>query len=286
MNRALSLWYEPRRRDYPWRTSRDPYRVLVSEVMLQQTQAARVAPAFEAFVALFPDVFALARASRADVLRAWGSLGYNRRAIALHDASRAIVDRHCGEVPRDGDELRALPGVGPYTAAAVASIAFGEPVPALDVNVARVVARARLGGDEPGRAEVARAASAWIDGDDLGGWNQALMDLGRELCRPRPRCDACPLRRACRFRAGGASPAPASWRQSPYKGSFREARGAVVRTLRETDGATSLASIARRSDLSLDRVAAAARELAAEGVVAAGPAVFAGRPRGRVRFSI
>src|SRR5205823_1793092 len=153
-------------------------------------------------------------------------------------------------------------------------------------NVARVVGRIRLGTDEASRLDVARAASAWIDHADPGAWNQALMDLGREVCRPRPRCDACPLRRACRFRTRGAIPAPLRRRQSPYAGSRREARGAVVRALRESDGAASLASIARLTGVPIERIAAAVGALVAEGVVAAGPAALAGRPGGRVRFSI
>jgi A/G-specific adenine glycosylase len=258
----------------------------VSEVMLQQTQAARVVPAFEGFVARFPDVQALARASRAEVLRAWGTLGYNRRAIALHDAARTMVERHGGRVPREIDQLRALPGIGPYTASAIASIAFDEPVPALDVNVTRVVARTRIGTDHAGPAEVSLAANAWIDRTDPGGWNQALMDVGREMCRPRPRCDACPLRRGCRFRARDSDPAPARRRQSPYAGSNREARGAVIRTLRETSGITTIASIVRRTGVAAERVVPAVRALADEGSVRAGAAALAGSGRGRVRLPI
>src|SRR5439155_19095369 len=163
---ALLAWYEPRRRRYPWRVGSNPYRVLVSEVMLQQTQAERVAPAFERFLERLPDVRSLAGASRAGVLRAWGSLGYNRRAVRLSEAARAVVRDHGGRIPADPDALRTLPGVGPYTAAAVASIGHGVPVAAVDVNVRRVVARARLGRD-PGEvtASAVRAeGQAWLDG--------------------------------------------------------------------------------------------------------------------------
>src|SRR5438445_5270827 len=128
---ALLAWYEPRRRRYPWRVGPDPYRVLVSEVMLQQTQAERVGPAFERFVGRFPDVHALAAAPKADVLRAWGDLGYNRRAVRLAEAARAVVRDHGGRIPSDPATLRSLPGVGPYTAAAVASIGHGLPVAAI-----------------------------------------------------------------------------------------------------------------------------------------------------------
>src|SRR5262245_60007442 len=139
---ALLAWYRPRPHDYPWRTTDpDPYAVLVSEVMLQQTQAARVAPAYRTFLQRFPDVRTLASAARAELLRAWGGLGYPRRALALREAARAIVRDHGCVVPSDPDVLLALPGVGPYTAAAVASIAFGAPVAAIDTNVRRVTAR-------------------------------------------------------------------------------------------------------------------------------------------------
>ena len=189
---AIRAWYRPRRRAYPWRRAHpDPYAVLVSEVMLQQTQAPRVAPVFERFLARFPDVGTLARASRPDVIRAWAGLGYNRRAVALHASAIAIEREHHGEVPGTVDALRTLPGVGPYTAGAVASIAFGAAVPAPDVNVRRVVARV-LHGREPqelAAADLAAAAAAFLDREDPGGWNQALMDVGRELCRPSPRCD-------------------------------------------------------------------------------------------------
>jgi A/G-specific adenine glycosylase len=284
VNRALLRWYQPRRTAYPWRRNADPYRVLVSEVMLQQTQAARVAPAFDAFVALYPDAPALARATRADVLRAWGSLGYNRRAIALHEAARAIVDRFHGAVPSGVDELRSLQGVGPYTAAAVASFGFGVRTPALDVNVARVVARVRLGRDDVSRTEVAREAGRSIDRSDPGAWNQALMDLGREICRPRPRCNDCPLRSVCAFRRCGAVPGAPGRRQPAFEGSFRQVRGAVVRALRSASSMT-LAGLTSDTGHSPDRVAGAVRALAAEGVVSAGPVALAGRPRGRVRLA-
>ena len=252
--------------------------------MLQQTQAARVALAFEAFVKRFPTLGALARASRADIVRAWGSLGYNRRAVALSRAARIIDEQHGGRVPDDPEALASFPGIGPYTAAAIASIAFRAPVPALDVNVARVVTRARIGRDGAGRAEVARAAAAWIDRRDPGGWNQALMDLGREVCRPAPRCDRCPLRRPCRFRRAGAAPGGRSGSQPAFEGSFRQVRGAVVRALRNAAWA-SVAAVVAETGQPADRVVRAVQALASDGVVSAGPAALAGRPAGRVRLA-
>jgi A/G-specific adenine glycosylase len=146
MLNGLMEWFEPRRRAYPWRQpDPDPYAVLVSEVMLQQTQASRVAPSFERFMRSFPTVDALATAPAAEVVRAWAGLGYNRRAVALWEGARTIVSRHGGRIPDHPSMLSELPGVGPYTAAAVASIAYGWPVPALDTNVRRVLARAVFG---------------------------------------------------------------------------------------------------------------------------------------------
>jgi A/G-specific adenine glycosylase len=280
---ALRRWYEPRRRRYPWRVRVTPYRVLVSEVMLQQTQAARVVPAFRAFVRRFPSVRALAAAPLADVLRAWAGLGYNRRAVALAKAARAIVRDHRGWVPDDPAALQRLPGVGPYTAAAVVSLGYGRPIPALDVNVTRVVSRARLGVDRAPAREVERAAARWLDRDDPGAWNQAVMDLGREVCRPLPRCHVCPLASGCRFRRAGGAPAPVGRTQGRFEGSFRQLRGGVVAAVRELPVAT-LAGLSRRLGHPAPRVAVAVRALAAEGLLRAGPAALAGDPKGRVRL--
>jgi A/G-specific adenine glycosylase len=271
---ALLRWFGPRARRYPWRRTRDPYRVLVSEVMLQQTQASRVAPAYRAFVRRFPTVRALARAPLREVLAVWSGLGYNRRALALREAARRVVADHRGRVPSDPEVLRSLPGVGPYTAAAVASIAYGVPVPAVDTNAARVVARARLG-VEPGEAGargIGAAAERWVARSDPGAWNQAVMDLGREVCRPVPRCGECPLARMCRFRRAGrgsrsgARPAPA--RRAPrFAGSVREARGAVLRTVLRAGGPVPASRVARLAGVPLARVLEAAAGLARDGLV-------------------
>ena len=181
---AVLDWYAPRARAYAWRRGRpSAYRTLVSELMLQQTQAARVEPLFVAFMERFPTVRALASASRADVLRAWAGLGYNRRAVSLHRAAQVVVAEHGGRVPIDPVVLRTLPGVGPHTAAAVASIAGGQPYSAKEVNVRRVVGRVGFGTAAAPVAAIDEAATRWLDRDDPGAWNQALMDLGREHCR-------------------------------------------------------------------------------------------------------
>ncbi|MGZ5352712.1 MAG: A/G-specific adenine glycosylase [Actinomycetota bacterium] len=283
---ALRAWYRPRRRAYPWRGSGDPYAVLVSEVMLQQTQAARAVPVFERFLARFPTVDALASAPRSEVVRAWAGLGYNRRAVALSEAAREIERAHGGRIPGDPEVLRTLPGVGPYTAAAVASFAFGAPVPALDTNVRRVVARARLGRDPDDVAvgEITAAADAWIDRADPGAWNQGLMDLGREVCRAKPRCDACPVATGCRFLADGVSPRAPRRRQGPFAGSTRQVRGAVVDVLRERPSAT-LATLVARTGFEPHRIHHAVATLHAEGMLVARPAALDGRPSGVVRLA-
>lgn len=284
---ALMAWYVPRRAAYPWRRpDPDPYHVLVSEVMLHQTQAARVVPAFLAFMRRFPTVQALAASPRAEVIRAWDGLGYNRRAVALSEAARIVVRDHDGRVPSDARALRALPGVGPYTAAAIAALAFGEAEPAVDTNVRRVVARFALGADahEVPARRVEEAARASLDHGDPGSWNQAVMDLGREVCKPVPRCGVCPLAGGCRFRAAGRAPGRAPRRQTRFEGSFRQTRGRVVRALRRREAAT-LSALARETGEPLERVARAVATLAGDGVLDAGPAAVEGRPRGRVRLA-
>jgi A/G-specific adenine glycosylase len=274
---ALLDWYEPRRSVYPWRLRADPYATLVSEVMLQQTQAARVAPAFERFVARFRDVAALAAASRADVLRAWDGLGYNRRAVALSRAARAILDDHGGVVPEDEAELRKLPGVGPYTAAAVAAMDHGHRAAAVDVNVRRVVGRLELGVASPTGADavaVERSALDLMGRSDPAAWNQALMDLGREICRPAARCPACPVRGWCRWRGSGLPPGPAAesgrgpranGRLDRFEGSFRQVRGSVIRALRSH--ACAPEELERRTGHARPDLERAAAALVREGAV-------------------
>jgi A/G-specific adenine glycosylase len=265
---ALRAWYAPRHRAYPWRGSHDPYAVLVSEVMLQQTQASRVVPAFRSFLRRFPTVRALAAASRRDVVREWGGLGYNHRAVRLSEAARAIVRDHGGSIPRDPAMLRELPGIGPYTAAAVVSLGFGEPVAAVDTNVRRVVARVHLGvdgHDVPAR-ELRALADAWLDVDDPITWNQAVMDLGRQVCRPNPRCDVCPLARVCRFRLAGSIATRGPRRQGRFEGSTRQVRGAVVRALRSHPSLTRT-RLSAETGFAPERIEAAVGTLTTDGLV-------------------
>lgn len=200
--RTLSQWFARQARELPWRTTpRDPYRSLVSEAMLQQTQVARVLEKFEPFVTRFPTVRALAKADEHDVLAAWSGLGYYRRARHLHAAAKAIVERHAGNVPSDVDSLLALPGIGRYTAGAIASIVFGESAPIVDGNVRRVLVRLE-GVDLDERAAERwsweRAEQLVSAASDPAAFNEGLMELGALICTPKsPACDECPLRRDC-----------------------------------------------------------------------------------------
>jgi A/G-specific adenine glycosylase len=277
----LLRWYGSRRHAYPWRIRPEPYGVLVSEIMLQQTQAARVAPAYERFMRRFPTVVALARATRADVVREWRGLGYNRRALTLSEAAKSIVRDHAGQVPSDPKDLIRLPGIGPYTAAAVASLAYGKAVAAVDANVQRIAARAELGIDphEASPKRIGQIAAEWLDDRDPSTWNQALMDLGREICRPRPRCSLCPLRDGCRFHLMGRLPEAGPRRQKPFPGSFRQLRGRVLDLLRERPATVGILS--RAIGEPAERVAEALVMLERDGLVRTSEGVLKGQVRGR-----
>jgi len=203
----LLAWYRRTRRDLPWRANRDPYRVWVSEIMLQQTQVERVKDYFQRFLARFPTVESLARAPEREVLRLWEGLGYYRRARQLHAAAKQIVADHDGRFPRDVATLRQLPGVGRYTAGAIASIAFGAREPILEANSRRVFARL-VAHDQPvggtGDEPLWEVAASLVPAADPGGFNQAIMDLGAVVCTPtQPLCDRCPLAGSCAARATG-----------------------------------------------------------------------------------
>jgi A/G-specific adenine glycosylase len=218
---AVLDWYARSRRDLPWRRTTDPYAILVSEVMLQQTQVARVVPRYLEWLEWWPDAGALAAASRAEVLAAWVGLGYNRRAVALHEAARVVA--------RDGwpADLRTLPGVGPYTAAAVASFAFGAQVAAVDTNVRRVAERVGRGAP----AELLPAGRA-------AEWNQAAMELGATVCTARaPRCEACPVSGWCASAGRAVAGSKRGGRRSErFEDSNRFVRGRVVAALAAGEG--------------------------------------------------
>ncbi len=235
--RGLVEWYRGVARDLPWRRTRDPYAIWVSEVMLQQTRVEVVAGRWAAFLQRFPDVRSLAEADQADVLAAWAGLGYYRRARQLHAAARRILEMHGSDLPADSATLRLLPGFGAYTAGAVSSIAFGERVCAVDGNVERVVSRL-LGLDrDPRRAPAAgvirELATSLVAEEAPADVNQGLMELGATVCTPRaPQCEACPWSGACRARASGR---PEDFpRTAPRRRSVEVASYAAV--VRSPDG--------------------------------------------------
>jgi A/G-specific adenine glycosylase len=219
VRRTLLHWYRANRRDLPWRQTRDPYAIWISETMLQQTRVETVVPYYERFMERFPDAWALASADMDDVLGAWAGLGYYSRARNLQAAAREIAEAHGGRIPDDAEGLRSLPGVGRYTAGAVASIAFDRPEPVVDGNVARVLSRLLGIREDIKRPHVEKRlweeAAALARGPRPGDLNQALMELGALLCTPaEPRCPACPLARHCdAHRRGDAASLPKKQRK-------------------------------------------------------------------------
>lgn len=232
---ALESWAASLPRALPWRDTRDPWAILVSETMLQQTQVARVIPKYLAFMERFPDVRSAASAPVGSLVDAWSGLGYNRRAVFLHAAAKSVVEDHDGTFPASLAELLALPGIGPYTARAILAFAFEHDAAVLDTNVARVLAR------QHGRSLRVREAQALADAlvPPTRGWwwNQAMLDLGALVCTKRtPRCAVCPVMSTCAWRAVGVDPAigsaAVSVPQSRFAGSDRQGRGRLVEALR------------------------------------------------------
>lgn len=238
---VILAWYRRFGRTLIFRRTRDPYRVLVLETMAQQTQVSRAAEHWTAFIDRFPTFDALAAASPADVLTAWRGLGYNRRAILLQGTARMVVAEHDGRLPSDLAVLESLPGIGPYTARAVAATAFGQPVGAVDTNVRRVLGRLVGGATPPDSGTIQALADAFVPRDDPADWTHALMDLGGTVCLPRkPRCDECPISTWCRFaRESGSSLASAPRGRRglpPFDASTRWLRGRIIDRLRDAVG--------------------------------------------------
>ncbi|RIV31683.1 HhH-GPD family protein [Micromonospora radicis] len=240
----VSRWYEQNARDLPWREPDvTPWAILVSEVMLQQTPVVRVLPAWQAWLQRWPTPAALATESPAEAIRMWGRLGYPRRAVRLHECATAIVERHAGAVPDQLDQLLALPGIGTYTARAVAAFAYGQRHPVVDTNVRRVVCRAVAG--EPDAGPATRPADLVATEELLPAEpaaaalaSAAIMELGAVICTARaPRCTACPVETSCAWRASGqvAPPGPTR-RPQRYAGTDRQVRGLLLGVLREATG--------------------------------------------------
>ena len=225
-------------RDLPWRRTRDPWEVLVAEVMLQQTQVSRVIPAWTGFLDLFPTPRACASAPQSEIVRAWEGLGYHRRAVALHGAAREVVARFGGELPDNLSDLLSLPGVGPYSARAVLAFAFEDDVAVVDTNVARILSRA-VAGEALGAKQLQEIADALVPKGNGWAHNQAMLDFGALQCTSLPRCQGCPLRRSCQWaRSSWALPDPArrsagTARPQPrFEGSDRQLRGLVLELAR------------------------------------------------------
>jgi A/G-specific adenine glycosylase len=290
-------WWDRHRRDLPWRDTRDPWAVLIAEIMAQQTQVNRVVPRWHEFLERWPTPAVLAAASLADVLRAWQGLGYPRRAANLHRSAQVVVADPGlgGSLPDTLEGLLALPGIGPYTARAVLAFAHEADVGVVDTNTGRILAR--VGGRRLGARAAQVAADAWVPAGEGWAWNQAMLDVGALLCRPVPRCHDCPLATSCRWALDGwPNPDPAaksagvSVRQAPYRGSMREVRGRVLDVLAEGGATTddviassvrALAPSAAHHAEPLDvRVVEALAQLEADGLVAVSASIvtLAGDP--------
>ena len=277
---TVSSWFDAHARDLPWRgPERTAWGVLVSEVMLQQTPVARVEPVWREWMVRWPSATDLAAAAPADVLRAWGRLGYPRRALRLHECARVIVERHGGEVPDDEALLRALPGVGEYTTAAVRAFAFGRRAVVVDTNVRRVLARVLSGTalppPHPTAAErgLARSVVPGSD-DDAARWAAASMELGAVVCTARsPRCGECPVAELCAWRAAGhpADEHTARRRAQAWHGTDRQVRGRIMALLRDAVGPVPLEAI-EALDVPRDQLARCLDSLVLDGLAAPDPA--------------
>jgi A/G-specific adenine glycosylase len=234
-------WYAVNARDLPWRAKGvSPWAVLVSEIMLQQTPVSRVLPAYQAWLARWPTPAALAADSPGEAVRQWGRLGYPRRALRLHETAVIVTEKYAGELPANRDELLALPGIGAYTAAAVAVFAFGRRHAVLDTNVRRVLARVEFGrefpGQQPSAAEYRLAESLLPDDDAVAArWSVAVMELGALMCTAAaPRCDDCPVAQQCAWLAAGRPAAAIRPVGQTYEGTDRQCRGRLLAVLRDS----------------------------------------------------
>lgn len=235
---AVLTWYRTHERELPWRYERDPYRVLVSEIMLQQTQVSRILVMYPQFLKRFPTLAHLARARTSSVIKAWRGMGYNNRALRLQQLARRVVAEFDGTLPRSIDALMLLPGIGRYTANAIASFAFGLHVPVVDTNISRILRRLFPPRDQSGpapRIDEWALAEEMLPRKNAGRWNEALMDLGATICTASlPRCDRCPLQELCPSAHKGSKKRKRRARPEPGRGGIpnRIYRGRIVETLR------------------------------------------------------
>ena len=243
LHNQLFYWYKASARELPWRKTQDPYQILVSEVMLQQTQVSRVIDKYNAFIHQFPNVYSLATAPSSEVIRAWSGMGYNKRAVNLHRAANIIVTDHNGEVPKSMEALLSLPGVGRYTASAISNFAFGLQVPVVDINIKRVLGRVDQGALFDTDKLAWETAKKYLPSKEkTPEWNQSLMDLGAMVCTARhPECESCPLVLNCSasikfisMKGGKQTETKLSNKQNPkFIGSNRYYRGLIISALRD-----------------------------------------------------
>lgn len=266
-------WYDEHRRDLPWRRTRDPYAILVSEVMLQQTQVDRVAPKYEEFLLRFPGFTELAKTPTAQVIRLWAPLGYNRRAVNLQRVAREVVAHYGGTLPEEMKQLRSLPGIGAYTAAALLCFAFGRDEAVVDTNVNRVLLRVE-GIATASDTATRRIAADYLAHGHASEWNQALMDLGAAVCRAAvPACLLCPLRAECRSAGHVVREDRGPYRvakQEPFTGSRRHLRGRIVEALRRAENGIEMGDLAANLGLienHEERLTALVSALEADGLV-------------------
>lgn len=259
-------------RSFAWRETRDPWHILVSEVMLQQTQAQRVREPYRAMIERFDTPASMAVADQAEVIRLWSGLGYNSRAIRLHRCAQEIVRLFEGHVPNSEEALLRLPGIGPYTARAVLVFAFERDLCVLDTNVSRVLARC-VAGEQLSRRQAQTLADALVEPGRAWTLNQALLDHGASFCQAKPQCSACPLRRKCAWaKAGFGEPDPAAvsalapTKQTPFAGSLRQVRGRLLALARDGDLTTAVLE-ALILDFDVERVQRALSDLEREGFI-------------------
>lgn len=283
---ALIGWFGANGRDLPWRHTRDPYRVLVAELMLQQTQVERVIPKYHAFLAQFPDIHTLATAPTSAVITAWQGLGYNRRALYLQRTAQAVVSQYAGIFPRDVATLKQLPGIGDYTSGAIACFAYEQDVAFLDTNIRRVILRLLTDPQAliPSEQSLRDLAAQHVPSGQGWAWNQAIMELGAIICTANsPKCPRCPLRGDCRDYAARLAAddaleplAPAKPRRvaerkdAPFAGSNRQIRGRIIDALRQTPHSlTQIHTHLLQSGLNLDttKLAAVIAGLVRDGLV-------------------
>lgn len=270
IRRRIFLWYNTHRRDLPWRRTRNPYSILVSEIMLQQTQVDRVIPKYRAFLRAFPTVQKLAQAKTSAVIRAWKGLGYNRRALYLQRAAQAVVSEFGGIFPQSVDTLKTLPGVGEYTARAILSFAFEKPVPMMDTNHRRFYQRTLFGLRKKNDQQLLNAAEQLLSTHRAYDWNQALMDFGSQVCvTRRPLCASCPIQQWCRAypKVLSVSLSRKKKKTTPFKETDRYIRGRILDTLRENHALTTQTLRRRFAEVEISRYQRIIRKMTLEGLI-------------------